>query len=194
MAPRKVPQRCEHCDVVFLPRNSTGKRLQRFCSRACAGHRTGSSLWKAGQAQTRTHGLSRTPQYGLWRTMRARCLNPRNVSYHLYGARGITVCERWLNDYSAFLADVGPRPSPQHTLDRYPNNDGHYEPGNVRWATPTQQHRNKRTNRLITFRGDTRCLEDWAEHYGLTRDCLRSRLRMGWSIEAALLTPVGGHR
>lgn len=90
------------------------------------------------------HGFSggRLPEYVLWLGMRRRCDNPSHVGYKNYGARGIQVCERW-NDFTLFLADVGRRPTPQHTLDRI-NNDGNYEPGNVRWATRIEQAANSR--------------------------------------------------
>lgn len=76
--------------------------------------------------------------------MKKRCHNPANKDYVRYGGRGIVVCRRWREDYAAFAADVGPRPSKRHTLDRI-DNDGNYEPGNVRWATPEQQWRNRRS-------------------------------------------------
>jgi hypothetical protein len=76
--------------------------------------------------------------------MKDRCSNPKNVKYHLYGARGIRVCERW-KDFAAFLADVRLPPAPGYTLDRYPDPDGDYEPGNVRWATPKEQRHNRRS-------------------------------------------------
>ncbi len=71
--------------------------------------------------------------------MLARCYDPRTNGYNRYGGRGITVCERWRKNFRAFMNDMGPRPTPEHTLDRYPNNDGNYEPGNVRWATWEEQ-------------------------------------------------------
>ena len=83
-----------------------------------------------------------TPEYAAWRNMKQRCLNSKNPRYADYGGRGITVCERWL-DFETFLADVGLRPSPELTLDRI-NNDGNYEPGNVRWTTRTAQQQNRR--------------------------------------------------
>jgi hypothetical protein len=82
------------------------------------------------------------PEYGCWQAMRQRTGNPNNPSWEYYGGRGITMCEQW-NDYEVFKADVGPRPSPKHTLDRI-DPDGNYEPGNVRWATPWQQMNNRR--------------------------------------------------
>lgn len=88
-----------------------------------------------------THGASLTPEYRTWAAMRQRCLNPRSSRYPTYGGRGITICERWSN-FTAFLADMGPRPSPDHSLDRIDNDKG-YEPSNCRWATRSQQQRNK---------------------------------------------------
>lgn len=95
------------------------------------------------------HGESEpaTPEFKAWSGMKNRCLNPRYIRYAEWGGRGITVCEKWISSYEAFLADVGRRPSPRHSLDRYPDNNGNYEPGNVRWATPEEQSRNRRPRR-----------------------------------------------
>ena len=87
---------------------------------------------------------SLTPEYAAWQGMRARCHRKTHADYQEYGGRGIVVCERWLGSFSAFLADVGLRPSPRHSLDRR-NNDGNYEPGNVRWATAKEQANNRRS-------------------------------------------------
>ena len=86
--------------------------------------------------------LEGPPAYGSWRGMHERCGNPVNADYSNYGGRGITVCERWFS-YASFIADMGPPPSPQHSLDRFPNNDGPYEPGNCRWATAKEQYDNR---------------------------------------------------
>ena len=109
--------------------------------------------------------------------MIARCHNKNDVSYARYGGRGIEVCVRWRGSFAAFLKYIGRRPSPQHSLDRHPDNDGNYKPSNVRWATPTEQTRNKRTNRFFTFRGKTLCLADWAKAFGIHRSTLGRRLQ-----------------
>lgn len=94
--------------------------------------------------RNRTHGRTKTPEYRIWRNIKTRCTNQNNVAYPLYGGRGISLYEPWAKSFEAFLADVGLRPSPSLTLDRI-NNDGNYEPGNVRWATPKEQANNRRT-------------------------------------------------
>lgn len=88
-----------------------------------------------------THGLSKTPEYRAWSSMWQRCTNPKNVRYARYGARGVTICDRW-QSFENFLADMGPRPSVGHSVDRN-DNDGNYEPSNCRWATRSEQQRNK---------------------------------------------------
>jgi len=90
------------------------------------------------------HNLSQTPEYKCWQQIKSRCLNQDHRAYPNYGGRGIMICPEWLNDFESFYAYVGPRPTPKHSLDRFPNNDGDYEPGNVRWATWDEQVVNRR--------------------------------------------------
>jgi hypothetical protein len=136
-----------------------------------------------------TLGGKPTPEYSAWSNMLQRCYNPKHTGYKYYGAQGVGVCVEWRQSFPAFLKDVGLRPSLRHSLDRYPNNKGNYEPGNVRWATITEQNRNTRSNRLITFQGVTRCVSEWEEVLGFPRHLVRFRLRNGWSVKTALTTP-----
>jgi hypothetical protein len=137
------------------------------------------------------HGAMRgnraTAEYGAWKSMRDRCTNPRTSSYPRYGGRGITMALEWRGPggFERFFAHVGTRPSKSHSIDRIDSN-GHYEPGNVRWATAQEQARNKSNNRLITIGGRTQCLKDWAAEVGLRYDTVHARLKRGWSIDKAL--------
>lgn len=136
------------------------------------------------------HGASRTPEYRVWTGVIKRCENPRMESYPRYGGRGIRVCPAWRVSFIAFLRDMGPRPSPKHSLDRI-NNDGNYEPGNCRWATPEEQMRNTSDNRLLTWRGETHTVTEWAEITGLPRVTISQRFHRGWSVERCLTIPRG---
>lgn len=121
--------------------------------------------------------------------MRLRCLDPTRADYKDYGKRGITVCDEWRNDFAAFLAYLGERPSTEYTLDRK-NVDGNYEPGNVKWATKTEQARNRRNNVFVDFNGVRTLLMEACEVIGINDMTVRNRLRLGWSDEAALTTPI----
>jgi hypothetical protein len=118
---------------------------------------------------------ARHPLVHTWRSMLQRCLNPNNAAYKNYGGRGISVCDRWVNSFENFLADMGERPSQQMTIDRI-DNDGNYEPGNVRWATQKEQTHNQRRTRHITFNGQTKIMSEWASELGISRERLRQRL------------------
>lgn len=118
--------------------------------------------------------------------MRQRCENPNDEHYPDYGARGIRVHERW-QLFENFVADMGERPKGT-TLDRIRVN-GHYEPGNCRWATAQEQNRNKRSSRMVTFEGQTKCVAEWASIYGVSRNIILYRLDAGWTVEKALTTP-----
>ena len=97
-------------------------------------------------AMATKHGEHGSPEYVNWRALRERCLNPKHKNYPEYGGRGIKVCERWLNSFENFLADMGRRPFPEATVDRK-ENDGDYEPGNCRWATRLDQTKNRRCSK-----------------------------------------------
>lgn len=139
-------------------------------------------------ALRKKHGYSHNDprgEYSIWCQMIGRCENPSNTSYRLYGARGIRVSPRWRGDFSAFLRDVGERPTLGHSIDRIDLN-GHYEPGNVRWATAKQQARNTRRNRLVPLGGEMVALSEAVERLGLNYGTVKWRLNNGRSIEEAL--------
>lgn len=125
-----------------------------------------------------------------WYEMRKRCLNPRLKCFKNYGGRGISVCARWLRSFDDFLADVGLRPGPQYSVDRIDNNRG-YEPGNVRWATRTQQCRNKRTNVVVDALGKRMLLFDWEQETGIGYRTILGRLQRGWTSGNTVSAPIG---
>lgn len=138
--------------------------------------------------KARAEYLWKKPVYRVWNGMKERCTNPNCSSYHRYGGRGITVCDRWMK-FKPFYEDMGDPPFKGASLGRI-NNDGNYEPGNVRWETRETQSRNTCTNRFISFNGESLCIQDWSKRLGIKRLTLHSRLLSGWSIEKAFTTPV----
>jgi len=142
------------------------------------------------------HGHSRqgkeSPTHFSWRGMIDRCTNPKSPSWPWYGAEGVTVCERWQR-FENFLADMGERPGKQYTLERVQRALG-YCPENCEWILRREQYRNRRDNHLLTFQGTTHPVITWSELTGLAEGCIRSRLKMGWSIEEALTVPSGVSR
>lgn len=133
------------------------------------------------------HGMSFTPEYRAWRSMKERCLNTRHKAYSRYGGRGIAVCDRWL-EFEHFYTDMGDRTSPEHSLDRI-DNDGGYEPGNCKWSTRIEQQFNRRSTKPITFMGETKVAREWGEAIGLHEDTIHQRIRHGWPLERALTEP-----
>jgi len=138
------------------------------------------------------HGMTGTKIYKVWRRLRQRCNNPKESRYHRYGGRGIKVCERW-EKFENFYEDMGDVPDGR-TIDRI-DNDGDYEPSNCRWATSKEQARNRVSNRLMTYKGETKILTEWAEIFGISSHTLRGRVvELGWSDEEALTRPVGKYK
>jgi hypothetical protein len=136
-----------------------------------------------------THGDSKTSEHNTWSHIKARCYNKKNKSYPRYGGRGIKVCDRWLgsNGYVNFLADMGRKPSPEHSIERVWN-DGDYCPENCKWALPQEQARNKRNNVYLTHDGETLLLIEWADRLGIDGASLYKRLEK-WPLERALSEP-----
>jgi hypothetical protein len=181
-----------------IPRPEIGAVLR--VTPTCVGGALPDSLKKKRPVVLR-HGLSLTSEYRAWQTMRLRCTNPKNQAYPDYGGRGIWVCARWMGSPTHLLADMGPKPSANHEIDRIDNDKGYtcgYCPdcvargaaANCRWVTRDINDQNRRSNRLIEFRGETLSLIEWSRRLTIRADTISERLVRGWSVERALTEPV----
>lgn len=161
-------------------------RLRLGLRKACAinGHRWLDWIEERGLVRTGRFRNERTSFEKMWE----RCRNKKHTKYKAYGAAGITVCERW-RSFKNFIEDMGPKPSPKHSIDRIDNKKG-YEPGNCRWATAKEQMRNQRRNIYVTYNGDRVLLIELTEKLGLNRSIVYGRLKLGWKLEDALTIPV----
>ena len=130
-----------------------------------------------------THGMTGTSAYNRYSTAKQRCQNPKNHKYAIYGGRGIKFL---YESFEEFFADLGD-PPPGHSLERI-DNDGHYEPGNCRWATPADQNNNRRDNVIVSAFGRTRTLPAWAREFHIRRKLVWQRIKNGWPAEKALMT------
>lgn len=141
--------------------------------------------------RVRKHSSCSSPTYNSWRAMRARCLNRGSADFASYGGRGIGVCDRWVDSFPNFLADMGERPSLKHTLERKRVN-GDYEPDNCRWATRQEQAYNKTNTRYLEYNGESKALAQWAKEVGVPVALVTGRLRLQWCNPCALELPRGG--
>lgn len=125
-----------------------------------------------------------TPEHNTWCGMKQRCYYTNHAQFQYYGGRGIKVCDRWLNSFENFLADMGHRPEGK-TIDRI-DSDGNYEPENCRWALKSEQSRNRKSTINVTRDGMTKCVKDWCDELGLNVDRVYGRIRRGLSALEAL--------
>ena len=136
------------------------------------------------------HGLRKHRLFSVWNGMKQRCFNSNWYAYKDYGGRGISVTDEWKDDFLCFYhwaMNNGYRQG--LTLDRIDNSKG-YSPDNCRWVTIKEQSNNRRSNRNITYKGQTKTLTQWSEELGMSFFTLRDRLNNGWSIEKAFTQPV----
>lgn len=190
--------------LSIVAETARGKNRERYfaCRCSCGGEVTVRlSHLRSGGTQScgclqqelakarKLHGMKNTAEYDIWVKMRGRCRNPNDPNFSDYGGRGIEVCARW-ESFAAFYADMGPRPSKAHAIDRL-DNDGPYSPGNCAWRTRTEQANNKRNNRFLTANGERLTVTQWARKTGLPASVIRTRVvRLKWPAERAVSQPV----
>lgn len=164
-----------------------GNEITPLLSNVLDGNTKSCGCEKRRGGRNATHRQSKTKLYRVWSMMKDRCANPRSKRFAYYGGRGIRVCDRWRNSFEAFVADMGEPPFDGATLDRI-DIDGHYEPGNVRWATWREQALNRRPS--YEYRGRQMTWSELVAASGLRPVTLRKRIESGWTIERAVETPV----
>jgi hypothetical protein len=179
---RRVRARCDCGEIgeYFLLSLRTGETKSCGC------------IQRNGEQTYKTHGHTRgrkfSPEYHSWASMLTRCTNHKSSHYADYGGRGITVCDRWVESFDNFLADMGPRPAGM-TLERRRVNEG-YSADNCEWATIKRQSNNKRDNTFLEYAGKRQTVAEWSEETGLAYNTIIARIhRLKWLAEKALTTP-----
>lgn len=174
---------CSGGQASNITRNSVaGLRAWQVCPK-CGGKKSHHAIlcWSCRGPSGLRHGHNtrsgKSPTYTSWDSMIQRCTNPKDKHYYHYGKRGISVCERWMT-FSDFLKDMGERPKGK-TIDRFPEQNGNYEPSNCRWATKREQQNNMSRNRLVTHAGETLSIAEWSRRLGVKYSTLHQRLQLG---------------
>lgn len=156
--------------------------LTRGISTSCGCYQ---AEWAASNVRTHGEGKPMSAEYRIWASMIGRCGNPNNDHYERYGGRGIQVCDKWRTSYTDFLADMGRKPTSEHSIERRDNDKG-YSPSNCYWATRIEQANNKRNNLFVTIAGETKTAAQWARQSGLSSTTIRRRMRLGMIGEAII--------
>ncbi len=172
--------KCECGNSVVVKASGLNPRT-KSCGCVMRAKRAAGTHW--------THGLSDTPEYGVWLDIKKRCYNPRFKFYKYYGERGIKVCERWLESFANFYEDMGPRPGPQSSIERG-DVYGNYEPGNCSWIPRRRQALNRTDTVRITVNGVTKPLADWCRETGVRTGTAHQRIHRGWDPASAVTTPL----
>lgn len=167
---------CNNENIVIVPTTSLRKEITRSCG--CLRKENSTKLWQK-------HGLSEKPEYGVWAGIKQRCYNEKEPSYPDYGGRGIAMSDDWKESFEAFYQDMGPRPTPNHTIERN-NNNLDYASGNCSWITRKEQASNRRSNIYYELGGEVKTLMQWCEELELKYHTVYARLKRGMSFEEAL--------
>ena len=172
----------------------TGHNLRNGNTKSCGCYNI-DRIKERNRVLKRTHGETNTKLFHVWTGIKTRCNNKNAIGYHLYGGRGIEVCEEWSSSFEAFRDWAfanGYREELQ--IDRIDNN-GNYEPDNCRWVTSKENNRNRRSNTLVTYKGETHCIADWADIIGMRYSILQNRLsNPHFTLEQAFERPVRKRR
>jgi len=160
-------------------------RSGRVASCGCLGLETRA----ANGRKNKRHGMCKSKEFAIWSGMIGRCHNKNSYDYHNYGARGIVVCERWLNSFENFYADMGDKPFPGAQIDRK-NNDGNYEPENCKWSTSLENNNNRRNTTRVEYKGETLAAKPLSRKFGIKYNTFLNRIKKGLSVDNALNTPT----
>lgn len=175
---------------TFLCTCDCGQAVSAKAHALSSGDKISCGCAKSGptcESGMRTHGRTGDATYRCWQSVVRRCTNPAATGYETYGGRGIRVCDQW-RTFEGFLADMGDRPTPDYSVERIDTN-GHYEPGNCKWATRREQANNTTRNRYIEFRGERMTVTEWAGRLGIPEKTLTNRLNRGWTVDRAFAEP-----
>lgn len=178
-------------EILWLCKCECGKTKKLPTSRITCGSDVSCGCYRKEMKgrYSLTHGMAKSPEWHAWLRVKARCYNKKHEKYRYYGGRGIGVATSFKNSFEKFYAEIGPRPSPKHSVERIDNSRG-YAPGNIKWATMSEQRRNRRDGlRTLTIDGQTKCLTDWVASSGINYETVRFRLKEGWAVKEAVFTP-----
>ena len=172
---------------------TSGESLGRGYTKSCGCLSVDNATAMGLARRKHVDGWKPTPEQAKWKSMKSRCYSTSHTSYKYYGALGVTVCPEWLgeNGFNQFLADMGPKPSPLHSIDRIKTELG-YSKNNCRWTTKDVQQRNTTVTNNLTINGRTMCAKDWAAEAGISYTTLLGRLKRHWTPEEAISRPVDG--
>lgn len=157
--------RCDCGKATFASTGCLRAKNKRSCG--CLGTRDPKS-------KVTRHGMVTWPEYKTWLRMKSRCANKNSKDYKYYGGRGIVICERWLDGFSNFIADMGRLPSPEYSIERIDVN-GNYDPSNCKWIETSLQKRNTRRTNMVSWNGKSACLKEWSEIFGIGYSTLSAR-------------------